>query len=218
MTPLVEIRDLRVVRSRRLVLEVGKLDIEKGEVLALVGPNGAGKTTLLLVLARLLKPERGKILVNGHSIHSMPDLEYRRRVGLVFQEPLLLATSVFENIAIGLRFRHLPLPEIESRVQDWGSRMGIQPLMRRKASTLSGGEAQRVALARAFVLQPDLLLLDEPFGSLDKNTRQDLIHDLKTLLPASGATTLFSTHDEREVNTLAGRSLELLEGRINNGG
>jgi tungstate transport system ATP-binding protein len=217
MSSLLEIRDLLVRRSGRTALELDHLSIEKGRVVALVGPNGAGKSTLLLVLARLLKPTRGEILFNGQAIMSLHVRDYRRKIGLVMQEPLLLDMSVHENIAIGLHFRHTPGAEISQRVENWSTRLGIEALGSRKASSLSGGEAQRVALARAFVLQPDLLLLDEPFGALDSKTRTDLLNDLKTLLPTTGATTLFSTHDEREVSTLADSKIELAGGKICNG-
>jgi len=214
MSALVEIRDLLVRREKRVALEIEYLNIEKGRVMALVGPNGAGKSTLLLVLARLIKPERGEILINGRPAAGLRDREYRRRIGLVMQDPLLLNVSVYDNIAIGLRFRHISRPESTRRVEAWVERLGIQHLKTRKAATLSGGEAQRVALARAFVLQPELLLLDEPFGALDKKTRAELLCDLKALLPTIGATTLFSTHDDREVNALADRQIELGEGKI----
>ncbi len=214
MSTLVEIRDLLVHRAGRPVLEIVHLNIERGRVLALVGPNGAGKSTLLLVLARLIKPERGDILLNGKPVTGLRDREYRCRIGLVMQDPLLLDMSVYENIAIGLRFRHVPGPESVRRVEAWAECLGIQHLKTRKAATLSGGEAQRVALARAFVLQPELLLLDEPFGALDKKTRTELLRDLKALLPTTGATTLFSTHDDREVNALADSKIELADGKI----
>ncbi|MBE3066202.1 MAG: ATP-binding cassette domain-containing protein, partial [Chloroflexi bacterium] len=110
MSTLVEIRDLLVHRAGRPVLEIVHLNIERGRVLALVGPNGAGKSTLLLVLARLIKPERGDILLNGQPVTGLRDREYRCRIGLVMQDPLLLDMSVYENIAIGLRFRHVPGP------------------------------------------------------------------------------------------------------------
>jgi tungstate transport system ATP-binding protein len=215
---IIEIRNLLIHRSGRPVLEIEHLKIEKGKVLALVGPNGAGKTTLLMVLARLLKPERGEILFAGQRLEQIKALDYRRHIGLAMQEALMLDMTVSQNIAIGLRFRSLPGHEITSRVEAWLERLHIAHLKNRSAAKLSGGEAQRVALARAFVLQPELLLLDEPFGGLDKKTRPQLIRDLKTLLPAMHTTTLFSTHDDREVNALADDKIELTDGKINAGG
>ena len=217
MSSLIEIRDLFVHRSGRRVLEIDRLDIEQGKVLALVGPNGVGKSTLLLVLARLLKPKRGEILFAGKPFEQIKTLDYRRRVGLVMQETLMLNMSVAQNIALGLHFRNLPSKEINSRVAEWLERLKIQHLKDRSAASLSGGEAQRVALARAFVLQPQLLLLDEPFGGLDKDTRPALIHDLNSLLPAMRTTTIFSTHEEREVAALADEKMELSNGRIEAG-
>ena len=129
------------------------------------------------------------------------------------QEPLLLDLSVFDNVAIGLRFRNIPSIETRKRVGEWLERLNILHLIKRPTSNLSGGEAQRVALARAFILQPELLLLDEPFSSLDKKARADLIRDLKGLLPEIKATTLFSTHDDQEVALLAEQRIELMEGR-----
>jgi tungstate transport system ATP-binding protein len=215
---MIEIEDLFVRRSGRPVLEIDQLKIEKGKVLALVGPNGAGKSTLLLVLARLLKPERGKILFAGQQLDRIKPLDYRRHIGLVMQDALMLDMSVRQNIAIGLHFRNLPGHEIASRVEEWLERLNITHLKNRPAARLSGGEAQRVALARAFALQPELLLLDEPFGALDKQTRPALIHDLKILLPTMQTTTLFSTHDDREVNALADSKIELTDGRIDSRG
>jgi tungstate transport system ATP-binding protein len=209
MTNLIEINDLLVRREKRVVLEIETLFIEKGRVLAVAGPNGAGKTTLLLVLARLLKPERGEIQFDGQPLETIPDLKYRRCIGLVMQDSLLLNRSVFDNIATGLRFRCLPKTEVTRRANEWLERLGIFPLRKRPAVQLSSGEARRVALARAFALQPDLLLLDEPFSALDKKTRSELLRDLKVLLPTTGATTLFSTHDDREVNALADNLIEL---------
>ncbi len=217
MSELIEIRDLLVRRSGRPVLEIDHLKIENGKVSALVGPNGSGKSTLLLVLANLLKPERGEILFAGQPLDRIKRLGYRRRIGLVMQEALMLDMSVTQNITIGLRFRGLPHHVIASRVDEWLERLNITHLKNRSASKLSGGEAQRVALARAFVLQPELLLLDEPFGALDKKTRPELIRDLKTLLSGMRTTTLFSTHEDREVNALADSKIELLNGKIDNG-
>lgn len=218
MTALVEVRGLRVERDRRQVLEIEHLAVEAGQVLAVVGPNGAGKSSLLLTLARLLKPARGEIFFNGRPADVLSDLDYRRRIGLVLQEPLLLDASVFENVAIGLRFRHLPNAEVTRRVEAWLERLGITSLRRRPATGLSGGEAQRVSLARAFALQPELLLLDEPFSSLDSPTRARLLDDLHDLLTATSTTTILITHDLKEAARLAGRVAVLLDGWLRQAG
>jgi tungstate transport system ATP-binding protein len=214
MSTLVEIRDLLVRRAGRPVLEIDHLNIEKGRVLAVAGPNGAGKTTLLLVLARLLKPERGEIQFDGQPLGSIPDLNYRRRIGLVMQDSVLLNHSVFDNVAAGLRFRHLPKNEVTRRADEWLERLGISHLRQRPASQLSGGEARRVALARAFTLQPDLLLLDEPFSALDRSSRHKLQDDLKAILARTNTTTVFSTHSETDVQKLSDQKIELDEGKL----
>lgn len=214
MTSLIEIRDLLVRREKRVVLEIDCLSIEKGYVLAVAGPNGAGKTTLMLVLARLLKPEHGDIQFNGRSLESISDLDYRRHVGLVMQDSLLLNRSVLDNVATGLRFRNLSRDEIAHRTEEWLERLGISHLRGRPAPQLSGGEARRVALARAFVLHPDLLLLDEPFSALDRGSRQKLQDDLKSILVGANITTIFSTHSETDVQKLADRKITLDGGKL----
>jgi tungstate transport system ATP-binding protein len=214
MTALLEIRDLLVHRDGRPVLAIERLTVEQGEVLAVLGPNGAGKTTLLLVLARLLKPEGGEVRFRGRAIAEESDLVYRRRVSLVMQEPLLLDRSVFENVAVGLRFRRLASAEVQRRVGVWLGRLGIAHLRNRPGLRLSGGEAQRVALARALVLDPELLLLDEPFGSVDETMRNGLLADLRSLLAETHTTTLFITHDPEEVDRIANRAVWLEGGRL----
>lgn len=125
MTSIVEIRDLFVRREKRVVLEIGCLSIEKGQVLAVAGPNGAGKTTLLLVLGRLLKPERGELQFDGQPVKSISDLDYRRHIGVVMQDSLLLNLSVFDNVSIGLQFRHLPKTVVTRCTEEWLERLGI---------------------------------------------------------------------------------------------
>jgi tungstate transport system ATP-binding protein len=195
------------------VLEIDHLTIEQGVVLAVAGPNGAGKTTLLLVLARLLKPDQGEIQFNGQAWEEISDLNYRRRIGLVMQNSLLLNCSVFENIALILQFRRLPRLEVNKRTEEWLERLGLSHLRKRSASQLSGGEARRVALARAFAIQPDLLLLDEPFSALDRESRHKLQDDLKTIFLTTKTTTVFSTHSETDVQNLSNRKIELTVGR-----
>jgi tungstate transport system ATP-binding protein len=214
MTALLEIRNLRLARNRRPVLAIEHLEVEAGQVLAVVGPNGAGKSSFLLVIARLLKPDSAEIRFEGQPASTLRDLDYRRRIGLVLQEPLLLDGSVFDNVAIGLRFRHVPKDEITHRVETWLERLGIADLRHRSAAQLSGGEAQRVSLARAFSLEPQLLLLDEPFSSLDAPTRARLLEDLHGLLAETATTTILITHDLNEATRLANRLVVLLDGCI----
>jgi tungstate transport system ATP-binding protein len=214
MSARLEICNLTVRRDKRLVLEIKCLAVEKGEVLAVVGPNGTGKSSFLLTLARLLQPESGDLLWDGLPFKEQTDLSYRRRIALVLQEPLLLDVSVFENIAIGLRYRGIPSAEIKDKVNHWLARMGIESLRNRPGAKLSGGEAQRVSLARALVLNPELLLLDEPFSALDAPTRLRLLDDLKSILAETGTTTIFITHDLKEAARLASRVAVMLDGRI----
>ncbi len=214
MSTLLDIRDLVVYRAGRSVLEIKRLSIEKGKVLAVAGPNGSGKTTLMLVLARILKPAGGKIQFDGQVLEKIPDLKYRRLIGLVMQDSLLLNSSVFDNVATGLRFRHLPKSEITRRASDWLEKLGISHLRQRPACQLSGGEARRVVLARAFALEPELLLLDEPFSALDRSSRHKLQEDLKDILAKSKTTTIFSTHSESDVQKLADMKIELVAGYL----
>lgn len=214
MKALVEIHDLSVRRGGNPVLQLDQLTILEGEVLAVVGPNGAGKSTLLLTLARLLKPERGKILFNSGQVEAESDTMYRRRVALVMQDPLLFDTSVFDNVASGLRFRGVPKDVIRRDVPLWLERLGVGHLSKRRAGELSGGEAQRVSLARALVLQPQLLLLDEPFSALDPPTRSRLLKDLGELLNETATTTVFVTHDLNEAAQLAGRMAVIAGNRL----
>lgn len=195
---MIEIRNLLIQRGGRDTLEVESLDIQRGETLTVVGPNGAGKSTLLLALAHLLKPARGEIRFDGRSVKQWNDLEYRRRISFVFQAPLLMDMSVEQNVGLGLKFRGVSKEETRERVVKWIQALGIESLAKRRASQLSGGEAQRVSLARAFVLEPDLLLLDEPFVALDPPTHAKLLDDLSNILKQDHRTAVFVTHNLRE--------------------
>lgn len=214
MTVVLEAHDLQLSRGGKVIIEVERLSVEKGEVLAVIGPNGTGKSTLLLALGKLLKPHSGKIFFNGRPLEAIPELEYRRRIALVMQDPLLLDISVFDNVAAGLRYRGLPRAEVRQRAEKWLERLGILHLKKRKALSLSGGEAQRASLARALALEPEILLLDEPFGALDAPTRARLLDDLQSLLSGTQLTTIFITHDLDEALLLGSRVAVLLGGRL----
>ena len=209
---MIQIRDLLIQRNGRDVLQVDSLDIQPGETLAVVGPNGSGKTTLLLGLAHLLKLAHGEIFFDGISLKMLNDIEYRRKISFVFQSPLLLDMTVEQNVALGLRFRGVAREETRERVSRWIKALGIESLAKRKASQLSGGEAQRVSLARAFVLEPELLLLDEPFAALDPPTHAKLLEDLAVILKRDHKTAVFVTHNLNEAAKLSHRIAVLVGG------
>ncbi|HSG44797.1 MAG TPA: ATP-binding cassette domain-containing protein [Anaerolineales bacterium] len=211
---MIQIRNLLIKRGGRDTLAIDSLDIARGETLTVVGPNGAGKSTLLLALAHLLKPTRGEILFNGKSVTRWSDLEYRRKISYVFQAPLLMDMSVEQNVGLGLKFRGVPKDETQERVDKWIKAMGIDSLSKRRASELSGGEAQRVSLARAFVLEPELLLLDEPFAALDPPTRTKLQDDLIAVLSGNQRTAVFVTHNLNEAAKLSHRIAVVVQGKL----
>ena len=210
--PAVAVRGLVFQRGKQTVVKVDTLDIRRNDVLAIVGPNGAGKTTLLLCLALLLVPTAGTIAFDGVRAKDM--LRQRRRMAVVFQDPLLIDMSVQENIALGLRFRGLDRQTITQRTGYWLERFGIAQLAHRRARELSRGEAQRVSLARAFVTQPEILFLDEPFTNLDGPTHRALIDSLAAVLAETGVTTVIISHDLKDVLHLASKVAVMISGAI----
>jgi tungstate transport system ATP-binding protein len=201
---LIKIENIIVRRSGVTVLNIDELIVEQGRILALIGPNGAGKSTLLFTMAGLLKPSQGRLYYDGLPVEtSASRANMRRSVSVVFQEPLLLNTSVYKNVALGLQFRHLKNDEIKRNVERALDYFGISSLAKRSAKTLSGGEAKRVSLARAFALKPQLILLDEAFNSLDPPTREALIDDLRHILEETKITAVLALHDREETLRLA---------------
>ncbi len=214
MTAVLEAQDVTVRRNGRVVLDIKNLVVNEGEVLTLIGPNGAGKSTLMHVMARLIEPERGRLIFQGRVLGPRDNLAYRRRIGLVLQAPLLLNAPVIDNVVTGLSFRHVAKKEKIKRADHWLDRFDISHLRDRPARQLSGGESQRVSLARAFVLNPDLVLLDEPFSALDSPTRLKLLDDFQALLADTSMTTVFVTHDMNEALLLSDRVGVILDGQL----
>ncbi|MBI2303815.1 MAG: ABC transporter ATP-binding protein [Chloroflexi bacterium] len=215
MNPLLRGEDLRVVYDGKVVLDLPRLTVGGGETLSIIGPNGSGKSTLLRVLALLERPQRGRLFLAGQEVDLRGDLlPHRRRLAIVMQQPLLRRTSVFENVATGLRFRGLPFSEIRQRVGHWMERLGVAHLEKRLAHTLSGGESQRVSLARALVLEPNLLLLDEPFAALDAPSKTSLMDDLQAILSQVRFATVFVTHDRTEAQVFGHRVAVMFGGQI----
>lgn len=209
---MIKVSNLLVQRNKRDALKIDSLEIKRGETLAVVGPNGAGKSTFLLALAHLIKPTRGEILFDGKNQKEWNELEYRRKIAFVFQDPLLMDMSVEENIALGLKFRGVK--DSHEQVIKWSKAMGVESLLKRRAGQLSGGEAQRVSLARAFVLNPDLLLMDEPFSAVDPQTRNQLLKDLSKVLSKEKRTTIFVTHNLKEAAQFGDRILVMMDGEL----
>jgi len=162
------LRDVRRRYANGYALDVPSLDVIAGEVLGLIGPNGSGKSTLLRILGCSSAPTGVGCSSAARAVDAREALAERRRMATVFQEPLLADASVRDNAGLGLRFRGVPAAEATARATRWLERLGVAALAARAARTLSGGEAQRVALARALVLEPEVLLLDEPFSGLGR--------------------------------------------------
>ncbi len=200
-------------RGGRTIVEVPALDVADGEVLAIIGPNGAGKSTLLLHLAMLERPTAGELRFDGEPVRGHA-LALRRRTAVVFQEPLLLDRTVLSNVETGMRLRGVGRGERRARAERWLTRFGVGALAERSSRTLSGGEAQRVSLARAFALEPELLLLDEPFSALDAPTRAALTEDFAAVLAESRRTVVLVTHDHDEAARLADRVAVMIDGRL----
>jgi tungstate transport system ATP-binding protein len=210
-----EASGLSAVLGGRKVLEIPSLQVNKNEVMMIIGPNGSGKSTLLLCLALLIKPAAGTIAYNGKAISGDNSiLQLHRRLAVVLQEPLLLNETVWDNVMLGLRLRSVKHDEADVRTRKWLERFGIAHLAKRQARTLSGGEAKRASLARAFVLNPEVLFLDEPFTALDSPTRQSLLEDFENVLRETRVTTVMVTHDRNEALVLADRVAVLMNGSI----
>jgi len=187
--------------------------INNGEYFVILGPTAAGKTLILETIAGFYIPRRGKIFLKGkNSTHIQPE---RRNIGFVYQDYSLFPhMTVKENIAFGLKMRKFPKKEVENRVKSIMNSMHISYLKDRFPSTLSGGEQQRVALARALVVDPDILLLDEPLSALDPRTQESLREELRRIHEVRGTTTIHVTHNQGEALALADRIGVIMNGEV----
>lgn len=189
------------------------LNIEPGSMLALLGPSGCGKTTCLRMIAGLVQPSSGEIFVDGRRITGTP--VHRRNIGLLFQNYALFPhMTVAENVAFGLQARRRPKSEIAARVAGALQLVQLSGYADRMPAQLSGGQQQRVALARCLVVEPSLLLLDEPLGALDKSLRESMQVELRAMQQRLGITTIMVTHDQDEALTLADRVAIMRNGQL----
>ena len=214
MSVILEAGDLRIRRGGVQVLDLPRFSVAAEEKIAVIGPNGAGKSSLLLGLACLLRRETGTISFRGEQVMERGETAYRRRIAMVFQEPLLFDTTVLDNVAEGLRIRGAGRDEARDMARESLELFKVGHLSGRSAHKLSGGEAQRVSLARAFAVRPELLLMDEPFSSLDLPTRIVLAEDLGRILHESGTAAIIATHDRIEAFHIVDRLAVMDGGKI----
>lgn len=209
----VEIQDISIRYGTEWVVNDASLEIDPGEIFFLLGPSGCGKTTLLRTIAGLKRPAMGEILFNGRPMNVVPTHE--RNVGFVFQNYALWPhMNVYENISYGLITRGVSKDEIRARITPIMSMLGIDGLENRAPGELSGGQQQRVAVARAVVIEPDVLLMDEPLSNLDARLRAEMRRDLKDVIRRLGLTTIYVTHDQHEALSMGDRIALMQDGRI----
>ncbi|WP_233160027.1 ABC transporter ATP-binding protein [Pseudonocardia sp. MH-G8] len=196
-----------------LAVEDLDLDVRPGEFLTLLGPSGCGKTTTLNMIAGFLRPDSGRILLDGKDVQRLPP--ERRDTAMVFQQYALFPhLTVSQNVGYGLRMRRRPREEIRARVSDALQRVGLVGREDRFPGQLSGGQQQRVALARAIVVQPKVLLFDEPLSNLDLKLREQLRLEIKHLQHELGITSIFVTHDQTEALVMSDRIAVMRDGRV----
>jgi putative spermidine/putrescine transport system ATP-binding protein len=196
-----------------LAVDGVSLDIEKGEFVTFLGPSGSGKTTTLMMIAGFERQTEGRILLAGRAIDPVPP--HRRNIGIVFQSYALFPhMSVAGNVGFPLRMRRRPRAEIADRVAKMLGVVGLSAFADAEPRRLSGGQQQRVALARALVFEPDVLLLDEPLGALDKNLREQMQIEIRRIHRELGVTTVYVTHDQTEAMTMSDRIVVFNAGRV----
>jgi putative spermidine/putrescine transport system ATP-binding protein/spermidine/putrescine transport system ATP-binding protein len=195
-----------------VAVEKMDFDIEEGSLVTLLGPSGCGKTTLLRMVAGLEEPTEGDILIKGQRINDTPI--HKRNLGMIFQNYALFPhKTIFDNVAFGLKYRNVSKDEIREKVIRALEMVRLPGVENRMPSQLSGGQQQRIAMARAIVIEPDVLLMDEPLSALDENLREAMRREVDNLQQMLGVTTIFVTHDQREALSMSDKILVMKTGR-----
>ena len=212
-------RDPAFVQFRGIVKRFGEvtavnnvdIDIPEGSLVTLLGPSGCGKTTLLRMIAGLESPTEGDILINGKRINDVPI--HKRNLGMIFQNYSLFPhKTIFDNVAFGLKYRGFGKAEMREKVHKALQMVRLPGVEKRKPAQLSGGQQQRIALARAIVIEPDVLLMDEPLSALDENLREEMRREIDNLQQTLGVTTIFVTHDQREALSMSDKIIVMKDG------
>jgi len=195
-----------------VAVEKMDLDIEEGALITLLGPSGCGKTTLLRMVAGLEEPTEGEIFIKGKLVNNVPI--HKRNLGMIFQNYALFPhKTIFDNVAFGLKYRNVPKEEIKEKVERALEMVRLPGVENRMPSQLSGGQQQRIAMARAIVIEPDVLLMDEPLSALDENLREEMRVELGNLQEMLGVTTIFVTHDQREALSMSDKVVVMKDGQ-----
>ena len=210
---MLHMQGIRKQFEQTLVLRDIELTLNRGEILALLGPSGCGKSTLLRIIAGLESADQGQLLLHGQPLNPIPI--HRRNFGLMFQDWALFPhRNVGENIEFGLRMEGMAKAQRQQRVAEMLELVGLVGYQRRSVLELSGGERQRVALARSLAPRPQLLMLDEPLGSLDRTLRERLTEELRQIIKAAEVTAIYVTHDQNEAFVVADRLAVMNAGQI----
>lgn len=215
---MIQVKDIHKSFGDLEVLKGVNLKVEKGEIVAIVGKSGAGKTTLLQIIGTLDRPTKGQVLMDGTDVFAMKDRELaafrNRHIGFIFQfHQLLPEFTALENVCIPAMIAREKEADYQARATKLLTELGLKDRMNHKPNELSGGEKQRVAAARALMMQPDIILADEPTGSLDTQNKKELSDLLLQLRKQYGQTILLVTHD-KELAAIADRTIEIVDGVI----
>jgi ABC-type Fe3+/spermidine/putrescine transport system ATPase subunit len=209
--PMVQFKGIMKRFGNVVAVEKMNFDIEEGSLVTLLGPSGCGKTTLLRMVAGLEEPTEGDILIKGVRINDTPI--HKRNLGMIFQNYALFPhKTIYENVAFGLKYRDVPKEDIKQKVTRALEMVRLPGVENRMPSQLSGGQQQRIAMARAIVIEPDVLLMDEPLSALDENLREEMRREVDNLQQMIGVTTIFVTHDQREALSMSDKILVMKNG------
>jgi putative spermidine/putrescine transport system ATP-binding protein/spermidine/putrescine transport system ATP-binding protein len=210
--PIVQFKGILKRFGNVVAVEKMDFDIEEGTLVTLLGPSGCGKTTLLRMVAGLEEPTEGDIFIKGVRINDTPI--HKRNLGMIFQNYALFPhKTIYENVAFGLKYRNVSKEEINKKVKRALEMVRLPGVEGRMPSQLSGGQQQRIAMARAIVIEPDVLLMDEPLSALDENLREEMRREVDNLQQMLGVTTIFVTHDQREALSMSDKILVMKDGQ-----
>jgi len=210
-SPVVKLRGVYKRFDKVVAVEKMDLDIDEGSLVTLLGPSGCGKTTILRMIAGLEAPTEGDIYIQGRRVNDVPI--HKRNLGMIFQNYALFPhKTIFDNVGFGLKYRNFPKEKIKKKVTQALEMVRLPGVEHRMPSQLSGGQQQRIAMARAIVIEPVVLLMDEPLSALDENLREDMRREIDNLQQMLGVTTVFVTHDQREALSMSDKIVVMKDG------